>query len=123
MHVSVTARHIRISTTLKKYAEDRALRLERFFDPLRKVEVILETQGDHRFRAEMKILAAGGKLLVCHSVNMTGMAAVDGAGSKMERQLRRLKEKIRDRHGRLHRRIGNPSLLMHRRTVSNTLGP
>ena len=110
MQISVTGRHIRISAILKKYAEERARRLERYFSPLRKVEVILEGNGDHRFAAEIIASAARGNVMVCRSVNATGMAAVDSAGTKMVRQLHRFKEKIRDRHGRIHGRIGKTML-------------
>ena len=110
MQVSVTARHVRVTTLLKEHAEERARRLERYFSPLHKVQVVLEGEGDHRFRVEIIVSIARGRARVCQSVNDTGMAAVDAAAAKMEQQLRRLKEKIRDRHGRVHGRIGQTML-------------
>jgi putative sigma-54 modulation protein len=100
MKVTVTARHAEFTDDMKRYAREKALRLERYFDHLRKVEVILDSGGDSRYSAEMIASVVRGHVLVCHSTDRTAMAALDSVVDKMERQLTRFKEKLAGRHGR-----------------------
>lgn len=102
MRVTVTARHVEISDGMKDYAREKAGRLERYFDHLKKVEVILDMNGDRRFSAEMIASAVRGQVLVCHSVDQTAMAALDSVVDKMERQLTKFKEKLYDKQARLN---------------------
>jgi ribosome hibernation promoting factor len=99
MKVTVTARHARFSDRIRKYALDKAQHLEHYFDHLRKLEVILDLDGDTGYGAEMIASAVRGNILVCHSVESTAMAAIDGVVGRMERQLVRFKEKLYSKHG------------------------
>jgi len=99
MRLSITARHAEFSEVMKEYAREKAERLERYFDHLRKLEVILDKDGESRYSAEMIASAVKGQVLVCHSSAETAMAAVDSVHDKMERQLTRFKEKLGRKHG------------------------
>lgn len=100
MKVTVTARHVEISDDMKDYAHEKARRLGRYFDHLRKIEVILDVDGERRFSAEVIVSAVRGNVLVCHSADDTAMAALDSAVDKMERQLTKFKEKLYDKQAR-----------------------
>ncbi len=100
MKVTVTARHAEFSDEMKRYALEKARRLERYFDHLRKMEVILDSEGNARYSAEMIASAVRGHVLVCHSTDRTAKAALDAVVDKMERQLTRFKEKLAGKHGR-----------------------
>ena len=106
MKVSVTARHVKFSDRMKAYAYDKAQHLEHYFDHLRKLEVILDTDGEGRVSAELIASAVKGQVLVCHSADVTAMAAVDSVVGKMERQLVRFKEKLHSKHS--HHAAGRP---------------
>lgn len=101
MKVTLTARHADFTEMMKEYALGKAAHLERYFDHLRKLEVILDVEGDRRYSAELIASAVKGQVLVCHSVDDTAMAALDTAVAKMERQLVKFKGKLRRRHARL----------------------
>jgi putative sigma-54 modulation protein len=98
MKVSVTARHAKFSDRMKAYAQGKAEHLEHYFDHLRKLEVILDADGEGRVSAELIASAVRGHVLVCHSTDATAMAAVDSVVDKMERQLVRFKEKLYSKH-------------------------
>jgi putative sigma-54 modulation protein len=100
MKVTVTARHADFTDAIKGYAYEKARRLERYFDPLRKLEVILDADSDGRYSAEMIASAVRGHVLVCHSTQASATAAIDAVVDKMERQLTRFKEKLRDKHAK-----------------------
>ncbi len=99
MKVTVTARHARFTEALKEAAQEKALRLEHFFDHLKKIEVILDTDGDTRYSVEMIASGLHDHVLVCRHSDKTALAALDAAIEKMERQLVKFKEKLTRRHG------------------------
>ena len=98
MKVTVTARHAKFSDRMKAYAHAKAQHLEHYFDHLRKLEVILDADGDGGIAAEMIASAVRGHVLVSHSTDVTAMAAVDSVVGKMERQLVKFKEKLLSKH-------------------------
>ncbi len=100
MKVTVTVRHARFPRDVREYARQKAENLEHYFDHLRKLEVILDRDGDSGFTAEMIASAVRGHVLVCHAVQPTASAAVDVAHEKMERQLTKFKEKLVGTHHR-----------------------
>ncbi len=100
MKVTVTARHVEVTDVMKDYAYQKARRLERFFDHARKIEVVLDLDGDKGFKAEMIASMVRGQVLACRAVNVTAMAALDSVVDKMERQFTKFKEKLRERQPR-----------------------
>lgn len=98
MDVKVTARHAGFSGILKEYAAVKAERLAHYFEGLRKVEVILDREGQTGASAELIASAVRGKLLVCRATGPSAMAAVDAAADRMERRLTKFKERLRRKH-------------------------
>jgi ribosomal subunit interface protein len=100
MKVTITVRHAKLPRNVKEYARAKSENLEHYFEHLRKLEVILDKDGDSSFAAEMIASAVRGHVLVVHAVQPTAQAAVDVAHEKMERQLTRFKEKLAGTHHR-----------------------
>ena len=98
MKVTVTARHAKFSDRMRQYARDKAQHLVHYFDPVRKIEVILDADGENHCTVEMIASAVLGHVLVCHARESTAMAALDVVTDKMERQLTKLKEKLCSKH-------------------------
>jgi putative sigma-54 modulation protein len=94
MKVTVTARHAKFTDALKEVAQQKAQHLEHFFDHLKKIEVILDTDGDKRYSVEMIASGMHDHVLVSHSSDKTALAALDQVVDKMERQLVKFKEKM-----------------------------
>lgn len=94
MKVTVTARHAKFTETLKEAALEKAQRLEHFFDHLKKIEVILDTDGDTKYSVEMIASGLHDHVIVSQSSDRTALAALDQVVEKMERQLLKFKEKL-----------------------------
>lgn len=94
MKVTVTARHAKFTDAMKDAAYQKAHHLEHFFDHLKKIEVILDTDGDTRYSVEMIASGLHDHTIVSHSSDKTALAALDQVVEKMERQLIKFKEKL-----------------------------
>ena len=94
MKVTVTARHAKFTDALKEVAYQKAQHLEHFFDHLKKIEIILDIDGDKRYSVEMIASGLHDHVLVSHSSDKTALAALDQVLDKMERQLVKFKEKL-----------------------------
>lgn len=104
MNIQVTARHQPVSDTLQDWARAKVDHLSHFFDRIHRVEVILDTDKKKRHEAEVVVHAARGTVLVCHTSEPTAEAALDAALEKMERQLRKFKERLRGHGGPVRRK-------------------
>jgi putative sigma-54 modulation protein len=99
MNISITGRHVGITDEMKELARDRAERMSKYFDRIKKIEVILTSEGD-RFSAEMVVSCVRGIVLVGHVMDYAMSAAVDKVVEKIERQLTRFKERLKSRRNR-----------------------
>ena len=96
MQITVSGRHMGISDSLKQYCEDKSERLIRFYDRIQSIEVILDGNNGQHF-AEMIVHSEGTQPFVAHEQHDDAYAAVDLMLDKVERQIRRHKEKLRNR--------------------------
>lgn len=96
--ISVSGRDERITSRHKAHAEEKVQKLERYFDRIVKIEVVLG-HGPKDAEAELIISVAGGKPLVCHARGMDPFAAVDVVLDKAEVQLTRHKERLKGHKG------------------------
>jgi putative sigma-54 modulation protein len=96
MQVVVTGRHMGISEPLKAYCLEKAERLPRFLDRVQSIEVILDGKaGVHT--VELIVHTAGADPFIATEQREDAYAAVDVAMDKIEEQLRRFKQKRRNR--------------------------
>jgi putative sigma-54 modulation protein len=94
MKVTVTARHAKFTEALKSAARVKAGHLEHYFDHLKKIEVILDLDGDTKYSAEMIASGLHDHIIVSRASDRTALAALDRVLEKMERQLIKFKEKL-----------------------------
>jgi len=91
MRISFTARHYKPSQRLKEYAQNEVLRLEKFYDGIISCEIVLDYQKDIQI-AEIMITVYGQQLTVMEKTDDI-YKSIDKAVEKMERKLKRYKEK------------------------------
>ncbi|MHC4233748.1 MAG: ribosome hibernation-promoting factor, HPF/YfiA family [Planctomycetota bacterium] len=96
MQISVTGRHVNVTEELKEYAGDKAGKLPRFFDRVQAIEVILDHEGDD-FTVDMIVTAEGRNHFIAHEAGPDMFALIDLIVDKLERQLKRHKERFRNR--------------------------
>ena len=96
MQVTVSGRHMGVSDALRDYCVEKAQKLLRFYDRIQKIEVILDgNHGEHT--AEMIVHSDGTHPFVASEEREDIFAAVDVLIDKLERQISRHKEKLRNR--------------------------
>ncbi len=95
MKVTVTSRNYNINDPFRTYIEERLDKLDRFFNRLLEAQVTLNVEK-YRHSAEVKILANGTTL---NGKDIAGdmRTAVDNAVDKLEKQVKKYKEKLKER--------------------------
>ena len=98
MNIRVTARHFDMEPDLKAYVEDKVSRLARYFDRVEEAHVVLDAEG-HRKIADVTVHASR---VTVSSEQAAGdlRSAFDRAVDKVERQIRRHKERVRNHKGK-----------------------
>ncbi len=98
MHINITGHHVDLTDSLRAYVQDKMNRLERHFDHVTQVHVVLEVDKV-RHIADATMQVAGGKGSVhANSVHDDMYAAIDGLIDKLDRQILKHKEKLTDHH-------------------------
>ncbi|WP_299790775.1 ribosome hibernation promoting factor [uncultured Shewanella sp.] len=92
MQINLTGHHIEITTSLRRYVEEKFTKLERHFDQINNVHVILNVQKMQQ-KAEAKLHLSGGEVFAT-SENADMYAAIDSLIDKLDRQVIKHKEKL-----------------------------
>ena len=92
MQISITGHHVDITQALRDYVASKFERLERHFDNMTNVHVILSIQKE-RQKAEATIHVSRGNLFA-DTEHEDMYAAIDGLVDKLDRQLKKHKEKL-----------------------------
>lgn len=96
MQLNVTGHHIDLTDSLQNYVETKLEKLERHFDNVTNVHVILSVEKQ-RHKAEATIHVAGANIFAdCENDDM--YAAIDALVDKLDRQIKKHKEKVTDHH-------------------------
>lgn len=96
MLFTVTGRHIEVTESMKDYAEQKAQKLTRFFDRINEVELVTEDEAG-KFRVEMMVRTDHRDTFVGRVDADDYYEAVDLVIDKLERQVTKHKEKLRNR--------------------------
>ncbi|HHH12866.1 MAG TPA: ribosome-associated translation inhibitor RaiA [Thiolapillus brandeum] len=95
MQLSVTGHHIELTDALRKYAEEKIKRIERHFDHVTNVHVILSVER-HQQKAEATVHVSGADVFA-YAIEDDMYAAIDALVDKLDRQIIKHKEKIQKR--------------------------
>lgn len=96
MQLNLTGHHVEITDSLRDYVTTKLDKLERHFDQVTNVHVILGVEK-LRQKAEAKIHIKGNQLFA-ESENEDMYASIDSMIDKLDRQIRKHKEKVTDHH-------------------------
>ena len=103
MQLNLTGHHVEITPALRDYVDSKLSRLARHFDHVTDVHCIL-TVEKLRHKAEAKINVSGNTLFA-DSVEDNMYAAIDALTDKLDRQIKKHKERIQAHHDK-HDRNG-----------------
>lgn len=96
MQINVTGQHLDITDSLRDYVSSKLDKLERHFEKMTNVHVILSVEKQ-RMQAEATIHINGANLFA-NAENEDMYAAIDALTDKLDRQLIKHKEKRSDHH-------------------------
>ena len=94
MQVAVTFRHMDSSEPVRSYVVEKLARVKKYIDEPVEAQVVLSVEKKIRHKAEVTLTAKG---ITIKAVEQTEdmYAAIDGLLDKIERQLKRYKDKIK----------------------------
>ncbi|MBT8140929.1 MAG: ribosome-associated translation inhibitor RaiA [Gammaproteobacteria bacterium] len=98
MQINLTGHHVDVTSALKDFVESKMQRVERHFDHMTNANVIL-TVEKLRHKAEATINVSGAQVYA-DATEENMYSAIDGLVDKLDRQVKRHKEKIKDHHAR-----------------------
>ncbi|MBB3104692.1 ribosome hibernation-promoting factor, HPF/YfiA family [Azomonas macrocytogenes] len=96
MQINISGHHLEVTAALRDYIEEKFDRLERHFDRIINVQVILQVE-----KIKQKIEASlhvAGREVVANAEHDDMYAAIDLLVDKLDRQLIKHKEKQVERH-------------------------
>ncbi|MBM0107947.1 ribosome-associated translation inhibitor RaiA [Steroidobacter sp. S1-65] len=96
MQLNVTGHHVDVTTSMKGYVEKKLDRIVRHSDHIIDVHCIL-TVEKQRHKAEAKVLL-NGAMVYADAVDMDMYAAIDALADKLDRRVKKHKEKLSDHH-------------------------
>lgn len=102
MQLNISGHHVELSPALNDYIKSKLQRIERHFDQVMDAHVVLGSERQ-RYKAEATIHVSGNTL---HAASEHGdmYAAIDLLLDKLDRQVRKHKEKVTNHH---HREAAN----------------
>jgi putative sigma-54 modulation protein len=94
MQLNLSGHHIDITTALRDYVSNKMERLERHFDHVTNMHVILSVEK-LRQKAEATLHVSGANLFA-NAEHENMYAAIDALADKLDRQIKKHKEKTTD---------------------------
>lgn len=105
MNIQLVAKGNKIPQNAKEYATEKAEKLEKFYR-LQKVEIIMSPEGE-KYSVDIIAHSDGSGTIVGKALAEDWFAAVDQSTDKTERQLRKLKEKVKSHRIKKYRPEGD----------------
>jgi len=96
MQLNITGHHVEVTDSLKAYVAEKLERLEKHFDHINNVHVILSVEKQ-RQKSEATVNVNGASLFA-DSTEEDMYAAIDSMTDKLDRQIKKHKEKLKDHH-------------------------
>ncbi|HEY8520923.1 MAG TPA: ribosome-associated translation inhibitor RaiA [Gammaproteobacteria bacterium] len=98
MQLSVTGHHVEVTQALRDYVQTKLSRLERHFDNMTDIHCVLTIEKLlHKAEATVHM---GGGTVHADAVDGDMYAAIDALADKLDRQVKKHKEKLTDHHAR-----------------------
>jgi len=101
MNVSVSARHMELTDAMKNYATEKVQSLPRFYDGIQSVEITYDKDSGQEL-VEIIVTGRHKSIFVARTKGHNIYTCLDQCIHKLTEQLRRHKDRIKDRHGPPH---------------------
>ncbi len=94
MDITISFRHLEPDENVKKYAEEKIARLQKFVEAPLDVHVVLSLERKYRHRIDV-MFTLNGVVINAHEVMDDMRAAIDKILDKLERRLTRYRDKLK----------------------------
>jgi len=98
MKIQITGRHLEITPTLKEYIKSRLDKIEKYHFKISEAQVILEVEK-YRHHAEITLFL-DGSTMIAEEETEEMYSTIDKAVGKLEKQVKKYKEKLTDHRPR-----------------------
>jgi putative sigma-54 modulation protein len=96
MHINLSGHHLDVTAALRDYVGNKFERLERHFDHVTDADVVLSVEKLQQ-KAEATVRLPGARVFA-YAVHEDMYAAIDALADKLDRKIRKEKEKRTDHH-------------------------
>lgn len=103
MQLHISGRHVDLGESFQQHVEKRLTEgLNKYLDRIPNVDVVVSKEAHHQFRVDIHGNTGTHSGIVLKSQGNAGeiYAAFDDAATKVEKQLRRYKRRLKDHHNR-----------------------
>ena len=98
MQINLSGHRVEVTDALRQYVGDKIKRIERHFDNVTDIQCILTVEKlEHKAEATIHV---SGATLFADAVDDNMYAAIDALTDKLDRQVKKHKEKATDHHAR-----------------------
>lgn len=94
MEIQVTRRHVEVSSDLQEHIEEKLTKLHKFYEKITSCHVVLESE--HTDKVAEIVASVRGGTLTAKARAEDLRAAVEAAVAKLERQLKKSNEKVKN---------------------------
>ena len=94
MNINISARHVDLTPALKEYIENKLSKVEKRFENITSVHVVISVEKLQHI-AEARIHVSGADI-IAHSSNENMYASIDTLSDKLDRQIIKHKEKLKN---------------------------
>ena len=109
MQISISGRHGHLSPATQDKITEKVEVVRKFFDRMTAIGVTVDLEHRDRPSVELRVRAEHHDEFVAVEEAGTVFAALDGAIEKMENQLRRFKERLKEHRAVGHKHLEPPS--------------
>ena len=95
MDLQIEGRHFQVTDAIQEHVTEKLAKLERYFDGIHRMHVILDVEKTTRHRVELVCTVARRQTLIATGEADDLYAAVDQAGKKMITEMKKYKAKLR----------------------------
>ena len=95
MELQIEGRHFKVTEAIQRHLEDKLGKLEKYFDGIHRMHVILSVEKTKRQQTELVCTVAKRHTLVAKGVADDMYVAIDKAEKKMLAEMKKYKSKLR----------------------------
>lgn len=100
MIINVTGQHLKMTEPIKQYAITKCSKVEKYLENIPQMDIVLsvnDTKSSGTIHKAVATVFASGKTIHVESESQDLYTAIDELSDKLERQVRKYKEKMQDK--------------------------